>query len=335
MPRKPRRDEPGALFHVWNRGVAQRAVFEGRREVRYFLARLALAVRMGLIEVIAYSFPLNHFHLVIRSRTGDLARAMRLVESMFVRKFNPPRDRDGPLFRARYGSMRIQSRRYLFTLICYIDQNCIRGGLALDPADFEFGSAYHYARERRPPWLGKEFVRDLLRARLQRGQSFREAYRAVFGRPLTPAEVELVRRRMIFPSDHPDPLDDLIGAALPRTREWLIRQAELADGTASGVVLLPPDALLEVLSEERVAPGPVRLARNRVDAGPILLAGLLRGLCGATLAEAAALTGSSRSRVSENAARHRDLMVRDEGYAVQAAHLVERAMARAYPGRED
>ena len=36
MPRLPRRDAPGRWFHVMNRGIARRTVFESREDVRYF-----------------------------------------------------------------------------------------------------------------------------------------------------------------------------------------------------------------------------------------------------------------------------------------------------------
>jgi hypothetical protein len=333
MSNKPRGDRPGALFHVWNRGIAHRSVFEGRKDVRCFLARLARAVHDGLIDVIAFSFPLNHFHLLVRSRTGELGRVMQAVEAVFVRRFNQPRDRDGPLFKARYGSMKIESQRYLIIVIRYIDQNCVRGGLAVSPAEFEFGSAWHYAREKVPRWLSRSFIEELLGPRRLEGKSLREAYEAFFGQTLTPAEVELVRRRMIFQPDDPDPFDDLVGAALPRTRDWLVRQAELADGTRPGVVVLPPEALLAGLSEVEKEAGlaQVRLERNLVDTRPLLLAGLLRGLCGTTLAEVSLLAGVSRSRASEIAGRHQQLLLRDEEYRNQASRVVSRAFALAYP----
>ena len=47
MPRSPRFDSAGRWFHVMNRGLARRTIFENRRDVRYFLSRLAYAVRRG------------------------------------------------------------------------------------------------------------------------------------------------------------------------------------------------------------------------------------------------------------------------------------------------
>lgn len=67
MPRPLRTDTPGSLHHITNRGVAHRTVFESRREVRFFLSRIAKVVRRGWIELHAYCILPNHFHVLVRS----------------------------------------------------------------------------------------------------------------------------------------------------------------------------------------------------------------------------------------------------------------------------
>ena len=47
MARRSREDNPGALHHVYNRGIARRTVFVGREDVQYFLSRLARVHRKG------------------------------------------------------------------------------------------------------------------------------------------------------------------------------------------------------------------------------------------------------------------------------------------------
>ena len=38
MAQRARHDEPGALHHVYNRGIAKRTVFERRGDCRFFLS---------------------------------------------------------------------------------------------------------------------------------------------------------------------------------------------------------------------------------------------------------------------------------------------------------
>jgi hypothetical protein len=57
--------------------------------------REALAVvALGLVEVHAYSILTTHFHLLVRSVTGDVSEAMRQAANRFVRWLNRSRRRD-------------------------------------------------------------------------------------------------------------------------------------------------------------------------------------------------------------------------------------------------
>ena len=94
MPRNPRNDHEGGVFHLTNRGGAKRTTFEVDRDYRYAKSRLAYAVRRGEIEVLAFSFLMTHFHLLVRSR-GRLSEAMRRIQNEYVRYFNRARRRDG------------------------------------------------------------------------------------------------------------------------------------------------------------------------------------------------------------------------------------------------
>ena len=63
--------------------------------MRYFLSRVARAVRRGEIEVHSFCIMATHFHLLVRSPTGRLSEAMRRIQNEYVRYFNRKRRRDG------------------------------------------------------------------------------------------------------------------------------------------------------------------------------------------------------------------------------------------------
>lgn len=75
MPRIPRCDHPGAWFHLMNRGIARRPIFETALDMRFFQAQLARVVRGGALEVHAFCVMTTHYRLLVRSPCG------RLVES--------------------------------------------------------------------------------------------------------------------------------------------------------------------------------------------------------------------------------------------------------------
>ena len=103
MARKLRNDRPGAAFHVMNRGIARRTIFDSPADYRFFLACLARAVRRKEIEVLAYALLRTHFHLFVRS-LGGLSQAMQRIQLRHVRRFNRLHRRDGPLLRNRFRS---------------------------------------------------------------------------------------------------------------------------------------------------------------------------------------------------------------------------------------
>jgi len=72
-----------------NRGIARRTVFENQRDVRFFLSRLARAVRAGWIEVHAYCVRTTHFHLLVQSQDPGLSRTMQRVLNDVRRRSRP------------------------------------------------------------------------------------------------------------------------------------------------------------------------------------------------------------------------------------------------------
>ena len=181
MARRPRRDEPDTWHHVMNRGIARRSVFEDRPSARYFLSRLALAVRSGVLELLAFVLLSTHYRLLVRSPRGELSAGIRQVQLSYVRWFNRRARRDGPLFRSRFLSRRVESLRYRRTLVRYIDQNSVQARLAHEPGQYPYGSAAYYVHGLTSRWLERSWVEaDALE---QSGfDSFsRRAYRSAFG----------------------------------------------------------------------------------------------------------------------------------------------------------
>src|SRR6187399_975870 len=157
-PSKPRGDHPGAWHHVTNRGLAHRPAFEGRSDVRCFLALLARKVHEGQIEVHCFSILTTHFHLLLRSPLGELSAAMMWIENQYVKKFNRLRGRDGSLFRSRFRSRIVDSDEYWFNVIRYIDANPVDAQLCRRAAEYEFGSARMYCGQRSAPWLSRASI---------------------------------------------------------------------------------------------------------------------------------------------------------------------------------
>ncbi len=316
MARAPRIDYPGMIAHVSNRGVARRPVFETRKEMRLFLALLAVQVRRGRIEVLAYALLLNHFHLLLRSPVGELASSMQWVQSHYSRRFNLRHDRDGGLFKGRYHSSPVEFDEYFATVVRYIDDNVVRAGLADRSSAYEFGSAFHFARFGGPPWLTRGPVEREVRRTLGLDAYDPSRYEEVF--PSTqPLEVAQVVRARLASRVRPAGGDTNLVTATPRhVRQWLIDNTALADGRVRRRPLLPIAVALSAIDT------------RRHDA-QVLGVALLRLACGMTMPEIARRLGVSLATAHRLWQRHRLCLHRDD-YARALARQLRSATRRTY-----
>ncbi len=78
MPRPPRADEAGGLYHALNRGNSRARIF--RKQADYEAFERILAEGLERYEVPLYGFQLmaSHWHLVLRpNRDGEMSRFLR------------------------------------------------------------------------------------------------------------------------------------------------------------------------------------------------------------------------------------------------------------------
>lgn len=324
---RPRGDYPGAHHHVTNRGLAGRTVFEGRPDVRYFLAQLAWAVHERWLEVHAYSILTTHFHLLLTSTRGELSDALMRIEYRYVKRFNRLRDRDGSLFRSRFRSRLVDSDEYWLNVIRYIDANAVEAGLCATPGEHEFGSAQYYLTGRRNPWLERAQVERTVRRCCRAGEFRAEDYERVFGAGLDPEERWVLERRLEQGSPNDGGRgsgDELLRAAPEHVRRWLGSCTELADGGRTGLVLAAPARVRRVVGEAAGSdPDPVQ-DRRSLSCWPTIEAGLLRQLCGLTLQEISEAAGISRSGAWQRLVRHSQRLALDPGYGRRVEQVLQR-----------
>lgn len=336
MPRAARIDAPGTWHHVMNRGIARRTVFENDRDIRYFLSRLARAVRAGWIAVHAYCVLTTHFHLLIESREPGLSYAMRRVLNDYVRWFNRGRKRDGALFRGRFGSRQVDSLAYRRVLVRYIDDNPVLARLVPDAALYPHGSARAYAcRRRGPSWLERAWVESVVRARSESCDYELPRYAECFGPPTSRALARTVERRIQSRGQGNDPLDDLLGAAPERILAWMRRKAELADKTR---IDLPVCDAIEVselvrLHEASRRDWAVELTRIRSSGWRLVEVALLRDLCAITWAEIGRQMGTAEQGAIRAHRLHCRALTEVPGYGPTVSRVAAEAIERCHGAR--
>ena len=77
MPRSPRADEAGGLYHALNRGNLRAEIFKKQEDYVAFEKILAEALAIHQVQLFGYLLMPNHYHLVLRPLVdGEMSRFM-------------------------------------------------------------------------------------------------------------------------------------------------------------------------------------------------------------------------------------------------------------------
>jgi REP element-mobilizing transposase RayT len=312
MTRLYRGDGKNVRHHVMNRGLARRTVFETRKDMRHFLALLAKEVKKGRIRVLCFCLMSTHFHLFVESLTGELAQSMRQIQLSYSRYFNRSRRRDGPLFRGRFKSKRVDTQEYCETLIQYIENNPVHGKMVRSTVDYEFCSAFHRQRKRMPKWL-------------------RDLENCPYEEELTAEQFEarsFVLEKRLAHRELDDDLDLLISRSPLSVRRWMVKKAELADGTKPGMPVCDPRTVLCTIADNKQSIVEFQKKHRRTKSLiTILKSGLLRDLCGLGHREIAAWIERCESTTSSSCSRYHQLILVDSDFRNLALLVVTEAVA--------
>jgi REP element-mobilizing transposase RayT len=140
MPRRPRFQEPGAIYHVTSRGTEGRPVFLDDLDRRLFISMLAEVVQGREWTCPAYCLMTNHFHLLIQTPHPDLAVGMHRLNSAHANYFNRRHDHVGHLFQSRYSAEVIEKESHLLEACRYIVLNPVRAGICRRPGRWKWSS---------------------------------------------------------------------------------------------------------------------------------------------------------------------------------------------------
>jgi len=127
MARLPRFVLPGQPQHVIQRGNNRQNIFRAKRDYLYFLEILLQAAQKHECEVHAYVLMTNHVHLLVTPHTENgIGKLMQMLGRYYVQYFNKRYHRTGTLWEGRYKATLIDTERYLFSCMRYIELNPVR-----------------------------------------------------------------------------------------------------------------------------------------------------------------------------------------------------------------
>lgn len=184
-------------YHIYNRGVDKRTVFEDEADFfRFYISLILLnSKRDGLMEdwrdfkksnpraqlseflkkcskgenivdIVAYCLNTNHYHLLLKQKTEDgIKKYMHKISTSYTNYFNAKHDRSGSLFQGRFKSSHIKSTGKLLYMSVYVSCNSDVHGVS--PArNYPWCSFAEYFSENSKSKLcgGKKVVSDNFRS---------------------------------------------------------------------------------------------------------------------------------------------------------------------------
>lgn len=140
MPRKPRIEFPGAIYHVTAQANRTEALFFGLDDFRIFHYLLCYTSDRHEWQVHSWCYMTTHYHLLLTTPNGDLARGMHRLNSRYAHWFNDTYLEKGHVFRRRYNPVLVESDEHLHSCYRYIARNPVKAGICAKPAEWRWSS---------------------------------------------------------------------------------------------------------------------------------------------------------------------------------------------------
>jgi putative transposase len=155
MPRKPREEVAGGVYHAYARGNRREPIFLDDQDRRAYLMLFGVVAAEHGWRPLAFCLMTNHVHHVIELTKPNLSAGIRHVHGLYARYFNERHQTGGGhLFQKRYGSARAENTGTVMYFACYVLLNPVRANLCARPEEHPW-SSYSATMETRkgPSWL--------------------------------------------------------------------------------------------------------------------------------------------------------------------------------------
>ena len=161
MPRAPRADEAGGLYHALNRGNLRAEIFHKEGDYEAFEKILGEALDIHQVELFAYQLMPNHYHLVLRPLVdGEMSRFMGWVGGTHTMRYHAHYQTGGMghVYQQRYKSFPIQDDDHFLTVCRYVERNAFRAALVHRAEQWRWSSLWRWLQKAEPeprllsPW---------------------------------------------------------------------------------------------------------------------------------------------------------------------------------------
>jgi putative transposase len=191
MARLPRYFVKGQVQHIIQRGNNRETIFVTDDDYLFYLECLRDAAKFHDLSIHAYILMFNHVHLLASPKTEkSIPKTLQSVGRRYVQSFNFHYNRTGTLWEGRYKATVIDSDRYLFTCMRYIELNSVRANIVTHPREYPWSSYGHNALGKKNKLVKSHLnYRRLAATTAARQSAYRKLFRAALGK----ADLEAIR----------------------------------------------------------------------------------------------------------------------------------------------
>ena len=187
--------EPGEHYHIYNRGVNKRRIFNNDTDrwrfifsllyfqspikfnnvaeeiMPHFLRHRVLKdekmakkiAEQRLVRLQAFILMPNHFHLLVQEvQTGGISTYLQRLQNSYTKYFNTKHESSGHLFQGPFQAVHIENNEQLLYVSAYIHRNCCELlGWENRPNEYDWSSYQDYVKNNR--WdnlLATEIIKE-------------------------------------------------------------------------------------------------------------------------------------------------------------------------------
>jgi putative transposase len=151
VPRPPRIQVAGGLYHVTAHSNLGRVVFRDDAERARFLEVVDAGVTQCGWSCRSYCLLSTHYHLLVETPNPDISAGMQYINGRYAQWANWFREERSHLFQGRFGAELVRTESHALEVHRYIALNPVRAGLVRDPEDWPWSSLGAVLGRERPP----------------------------------------------------------------------------------------------------------------------------------------------------------------------------------------
>jgi REP-associated tyrosine transposase len=140
MPRSPRPQVAGGIYHVASRGNRGQPIYGDFTDRSLWLGLLSQTVHECSWLCHSYCQMTNHFHILVETPEANISDGMQSLNSEHAQWFNWRYGYRGHLFQGRFYSELVEDPVHFIELSRYIVLNPVRAGLCARADDWPWSS---------------------------------------------------------------------------------------------------------------------------------------------------------------------------------------------------